>query len=143
MSDPSDRSDIILLQSHSTMPGWLQLLSVGAGGAIGAIFRFLLQYCLSGSYRQWVIVAVNLTGSALIGAAWAIAGRYGSSVILNQWLIAGVLGGFTTYSTFAWDSFDLIRNGRTPEAVLYMAVTVICGLLLCALAFNCTEKLLR
>lgn len=143
MSDPSDRSDVILPQSHSTMPGWLQLLSVGAGGAIGAIFRFLLQYCLSGSYRQWVIVAVNLTGSALIGAAWAIAGRYGSSVILNQWLIAGVLGGFTTYSTFAWDSFDLVRHGRVCEALIYMAATLIGGFLLCALAFNCTEKILR
>lgn len=126
------------------MPGWLQLLSVGAGGALGAIFRFMLQCCFSGTtHRQWAIVAVNLTGSAMIGAAWAIAGRYGPSVFLNQWLIAGLLGGFTTYSTFAWDSFDLIRNGRTLEAILYVAVTVIGGFLLCASAFYCTEKLLR
>lgn len=126
------------------MPSWLQIFSVGAGGALGAIFRFLLQYCFSGhDHRQWAIVAVNLAGSALIGAAWAMAGRFGPSLWLNQWLIAGVLGGFTTYSTFAWDSFDLIRSGRSLEAVLYMAVTVAGGFMLCALAFNCTEKLLK
>lgn len=126
------------------MPGWLQIMMVGAGGALGAIFRFLLQYCFSGMpHRQWVIVAVNLTGSALIGAAWALAGRFGPSLFINQWLIAGLLGGFTTYSTFAWDSFDLVRNGRTLEAAIYVAITVIGGFLLCALAFNCTGKLLK
>lgn len=126
------------------MPGWLQITMVGAGGAVGAVLRFLLQYCFSAcSHRQWATVAVNLAGSALIGSAWALAGRYGPSIWLNQWLIAGLLGGFTTYSTFAWDSFDLLRNGRTAEAVAYMTVTLAGGLIFCALAFNCTEKLLK
>ena len=58
-------------------------------------------------------------------------------------IIAGLLGGFTTYSTFAFDSFDLFRNGRSVEAFLYIAVSLVGGLLLCALAFSFTEKLLK
>lgn len=126
------------------MPSVIQVLSVGAGGAIGAICRFLIQCCFSGSYhKQWAVVAINLLGSALIGVAWAWVNRHGSTLLLNQWIIAGALGGFTTYSTFAFDSFDLIRNGRTAEAILYIAVTLIGGIILCALAFNLTEKLLK
>lgn len=126
------------------MPGIVQILTVGAGGAVGAVCRFLLQCCFSGTtHRQWAVVAINLAGCALIGAAWALVSRLGPSVWLNQGLIAGLLGGFTTYSTFAWDGFDLVRSGRTMEAVLYVAVTLIGGFLLCVLAFNATEKLLK
>lgn len=126
------------------MPSFSQVLCVGAGGAIGAICRFLFQCCFSGSaHKQWAVVAINLAGSALIGAAWAAVARYGASTMLNQWIIAGLLGGFTTYSTFAFDSFDLIRNGRSVEAFLYIAVSLVGGLLLCALAFSFTEKLLK
>ncbi len=126
------------------MPGIVQILTVGAGGAVGAICRFLLQCCFSDTaHRQWAVVAINLIGSAIIGAAWAIVNRQGPSLLINQWLIAGVLGGFTTYSTFAWDSLDLVRSGRTLEALLYVAVTVVGAFLLCALAFNATGKLLK
>jgi len=104
----------------------------------------MLQQCTAGStHYRWTVVAINLVGCALIGAAWSCVNRYGSSPWLNQWLIAGVLGGFTTYSTFAWDSFDLMRQGRTCEAILYVAVTMLGGFLLCALAFNCTERILK
>lgn len=126
------------------MPGIWQIASVGAGGAIGAICRYMLQHCTAGSlHYRWTVAAINLAGCALIGAAWACVHRYGTSVWLNQWLIAGVLGGFTTYSTFAWDSFDLMRQGRICESTLYMAVTLAGGFMLCALAFNLTEKLLK
>lgn len=126
------------------MPGMGQILTVGAGGAIGAVCRFFLQYCFANaSHRQWIVVAINLAGCALIGVAWALVDKYGSSTWLNQGIIAGILGGFTTYSTFAWDSFDLVRNGRSLEAGLYVAVTIIGGFLLCALAYTATEKLLK
>lgn len=126
------------------MPGMGQILTVGAGGAIGAVCRFFLQYCFANaSHRQWIVVAINLAGCALIGVAWALVDKYGPSTWLNQGIIAGILGGFTTYSTFAWDSFDLVRNGRSLEAGLYVAVTIIGGFLLCALAYNATEKLLK
>ena len=126
------------------MPGIVQILTVGAGGAIGAVCRFLLQCCFADTtHRQWAVVAINLAGSALIGAAWALVSRHGPSLWLNQWLIAGLLGGFTTYSTFAWDSFDMFRSGRSLEAVLYVAATLTGGFLLCALAFNATVKLLK
>lgn len=126
------------------MPGIWQILTVGAGGALGAICRYLLQHCTASNlHYRWTVVGINLIGCALIGAAWAIAHRHGISLWLNQWLIAGVLGGFTTYSTFAWDSFDLMRQGRISEGSLYIAATVAGGFVVCAIAFNLTEKLLK
>ncbi len=62
---------------------------------------------------------------------------------LSRLLIAGFLGGFTTFSTFALDAFALIQTGRALQSALYVGSSVIGGILLCALGLKLTGKIIN
>ena len=127
------------------MPALSQLAAVGAGGAIGAVARFAIQ-CIpsvTSHHKVWLTLGINLTGCLLIGVAWALVEHFGSSKLLNQFVIGGLLGGFTTYSTFAWDGVSLMRNGDIASSLLYISITLTGGLLMSAAAFHITDKLLQ
>lgn len=93
----------------------LILVLVGAGGAIGSVARYLISGLVqqrSHSGFPWGTVAVNLTGSLLIGIVFgAFDGRAGSGELL-AFLVAGILGGYTTFSTFSVETMKLLENRR-------------------------------
>lgn len=127
------------------MPALSQLAAVGAGGAIGAVARFAIQ-CIpsvASHHKVWLTLGINLAGCMLIGIAWALVEHFGPSRMLNQFVIGGLLGGFTTYSTFAWDGVSLLRNGEIASSLLYITLTLAGGLLISAVAFHITDKLLQ
>ncbi len=72
---------------------------------------------------------VNLIGCGLIGLAWGLLGdpEEGNEAIRIA-LIVGVLGGFTTFSAFGWETLDLMNNGRLVTAMLYAVISVAIGL---------------
>ncbi|MCL4186398.1 MAG: fluoride efflux transporter CrcB [Rhodobacteraceae bacterium] len=103
------------------------LAQVALGGAVGAAARYLTQAAalrLFGPGLPWGTFAANLAGSFLIGflALW-LAGR--DLTRLSPFLVAGVLGGYTTFSTFALDSVLLWQRGMQGAAAAYVAGSVI------------------
>ena len=95
----------------------LNCIAVGLGGFLGSVCRYLAGQIPLG--RDWGFpvrtLAINLIGSFLIGAVTALA------------LKAGVCGGFTTFSSFALETGDLLQSGRTAAALLYAAASLILG----------------
>lgn len=108
------------------------IIAVASGGALGATCRYCLQVALPLSPR-WTILLVNLVGCMLIGLAWALVERLG----LPRWVallgVTGFLGGFTTFSTFAFDLMVMLREGALLQAIGYAVLSVTGGL---ALAFS-------
>ncbi len=109
------------------------LLLVSAGGAIGAALRFLTYQVFAnaaaartGSVFPWATLTVNVVGSFLMGlAVVTILERFDGSPELRAFLMAGILGGFTTFSAFSLDVVDLYA-ARSYEAVAaYIGASVV------------------
>lgn len=107
-------------------------LVVALGGVLGALARWGVSLGLPhapGSW-PWATVTVNLTGCLVIGALLAVLlARYPGHPWLRPFLATGVLGGYTTFSTFAVDVVQLVEAGRAGVAVAYLLVSVLGGLL--------------
>ena len=107
---------------------WLVLF---AGGAIGAVTRFFVSgviYARVGTAFPWGTLAVNLIGSFCMGIAIPLIAAAGSAQ-LAAFVITGVIGAFTTFSTFSLESIILIQQGQGSRALLYVFASVLLGLL--------------
>ena len=120
-------------------------LLVACGGAIGASLRYGAGFLMSKpqSLFPWTTWSVNLIGCLLAGIFFAFTLRY---PILQQetrlFLLVGILGGFTTFSSFGLETFQLIRQDQLLIALLYAVSSVVCGVLLLALGFYIINSLL-
>jgi CrcB protein len=112
--------------------GFVAYLLAAVGGALGALARWGVASALphpSGSW-PWATLLVNVTGCLLIGVLLAVVlARFASSAWLRPFLATGVLGGYTTFSTFALDTVALIDAGRSAAAVGYVVASVVGGAL--------------
>jgi CrcB protein len=115
-----------------------KLLVVFLGGGIGSVARFLLsgavQRAASGAF-PFGTFTVNLIGCFVIGILWGLSGRISMPFLLSAFLFAGVLGGFTTFSSFGIETFSLVHGGAWRMAVLYAGLSNILGLALAAAGF--------
>jgi CrcB protein len=109
------------------------LFIIAAGGGIGSIARFLVQkysyefYPHPFPFGTWL---VNLVGCFLIGIFYAVAEK--GNILSPEWrllLTTGFCGGFTTFSTFAFENVSLMKSGDFLYAGLYIAASVIGGIL--------------
>lgn len=115
------------------MLGWVyEIVLVGSGGFLGSAFR----YALSGAVHRLLPFAtfpygtlfVNASGCLLIGLLGGLsASRLVLAPNLRLFLFLGILGGFTTFSTFGYETFALFRDGEMIRAFL----NVVLSLLLC------------
>ena len=109
------------------------ILLVGLGGGLGSAARYLCQRWITAYYPHhfpWGTFAVNITGCLLIGILWGISFR--SFDANEQWkllLMTGLCGGFTTFSAFTLEGIGLLRENRMSLFFLYIAGTVLLGLL--------------
>lgn len=111
------------------MAKWTIWLAIGAGGALGAMLRHAVSGAalrLFGPNFPWGTATVNVAGSFAMGLliAW-LAGREPNPAALRAFLAVGLLGGFTTFSTFALDLVTLWREKAITGAALYLAGSVI------------------
>jgi fluoride exporter len=93
----------------------LTILLVGVGGAIGSVCRFLVSTWIQRSSHSsfpWGTYVVNGTGSLLIGGVYGLLDTGGSGDELLVFLVAGLLGGYTTFSTFSLENLKLLENRR-------------------------------
>jgi len=116
-------------QREETRPReWDLLLTVAVGGVLGAEARYGIATGLpsSGSAFPWATVVTNISGCLLIGLLMSfLATLARPRRLLRPFLGVGVLGGYTTYSTFAVDAERLLRAGRALAALGYVTVTVV------------------
>lgn len=108
------------------------MLIAGAGGFIGTSARYLInQAFLRNNPLDWPLAtfAINILGCFLFGLITALFQRSGIlSPKLNAFLVTGFCGGFTTFSTFSFEAFSMANSGLLFSSVLYLALSVILGL---------------
>jgi len=108
------------------------IILVGFGGGIGSMVRYLCQKWFGESYPHpfpWGTFFVNLAGCFLIGVIYAASEK--TSVLSPQTrllLITGFCGGFTTFSTFAFENMHLLRSGDTVYFLIYTIASVVLGI---------------
>lgn len=109
------------------------LAAVFIGGGIGAAIRYLIGSAMLqrfGPGAAWSgTLLINLTGSFLIGiiAQLALTRAFGVTPLVRTFAVTGILGGYTTFSTFSLDTLVLIGDGAAPLAAAYAGVSVFCG----------------
>ncbi len=115
-------------------PSVMVLVAVGAGGAAGALARYCLGIFVASRYTgAWPLgtLLVNLIGAFAIGLCFALV--YERSLLDERWapvLMAGFLGGLTTFSTFSLETLSLLQRGQTGLALAYsLGSVVLCVLL--------------
>lgn len=106
---------------------------IGIGGFIGSIFRYYLQHIISRFFPTLFplgTLAVNILGCLVIGLIYGLSER--GNVLSPEWrlfLATGLAGGFTTFSTFSIESIQLIKDGQWFSVSLYIAISVIVGIM--------------
>ena len=106
-----------------------QLLAIAAGGSIGAVLRFLLSsqvYNGLGRDFPYGTIVVNIIGSLLMGLLYQLfLQRYSVSPELKAALLVGLLGAFTTFSTFSIETVLLLEQGNLFKAMMNVIVSVV------------------
>lgn len=125
------------------MPRWLW---VGVGGFIGAAMRYLVtgwvHRLTNGAIFPYGTLSVNLIGSLLIGLLMGLAERFGIfPVEARLLLVTGCVGGFTTFSSFAYETDALLRDGQMGPALTNMGLHMGVGLLAVRLGWTLIQQL--
>ncbi|WP_406463555.1 CrcB family protein [Streptomyces sp. NBC_00111] len=111
---------------------WRVLAAVAAGGAVGAVARHAatLAWPAPEDGFPWVVLGVNVTGCALIGVLMVLTVERGTVTrpLVRPFLGVGVLGGFTTFSTYAVGVARLLVRQEVLTAMAYAASTTVAAL---------------
>jgi len=101
--------------------------AVGLGSALGATLRYLAGEALSAPAFPWATLAVNGLGAWLIVALATFAARRHAGRVARweTFLVAGVCGGFTTFSLFGLETLQLVQQGRLAAALSYVAASLV------------------
>jgi CrcB protein len=124
----------------------IKILLLAAGGAIGTVGR----YAVAGLTHRYVdatfpygTLAVNLIGSLIIGFLWGTWEAASISSNLRTFIFIGILGGFTTFSTFSLETMNLFRDGEIRLAFINVLASNILGLILVFAGFFAARSLMN
>ncbi|OGC11342.1 hypothetical protein A3K48_02360 [candidate division WOR-1 bacterium RIFOXYA12_FULL_52_29] len=119
---------------------------VAAGGVIGALARYILS---AGTHKLYVghfplgTLLVNLSGSLVIGILWGIFDQYDLSHSWRLFFFIGILGSYTTFSSFGLDTFHLFRDGEMTLAIINILLNNILGIFLVFIGYGITRLAFR
>lgn len=109
------------------------LLLIGLGGFLGAVARHLfataLDRWMQPSIFPWGILATNVLGCLAIGMVFGAFSTQGVPDPVRGFIVTGVIGGFTTFSTFSYNTLELIRKGQVTAGLANVGASVILGFL--------------
>lgn len=109
------------------------ILLIGIGGFIGTIARYLSQQLVYRFYPATFpmgTLAVNVIGCLLIGMIYVLSEK--GNLLSPEWrlfLTTGICGGFTTFSTFSYESVQLLNDGEYSSLSMYVVTSVVLGIL--------------
>ncbi len=117
---------------RSAPPWWLLYSAIFAGGLLGGTTRYLVELALPSTPGEipWAILLVNLLGAFVISLL--LAGWFRRGHVAHPWrpfLATGLLGSFTTWSTFIADTYDLAAAGRELVAAVFVLGATALGIL--------------
>ena len=110
-----------------------EIIFVGAGGLIGALLRYMISLLLV-KFSQFGFpfgtFLVNIIGCIVIGFIIGIGfDRHYNVIPIMEFVIIGILGGFTTFSTFGLESFEMLQSNQFKLFFIYVLGSVIFGLM--------------
>jgi fluoride exporter len=123
----------------------LQLLLIVVMGAIGTLARYALQGVVqfrTGSAFPYGTLAVNLSGCLLLGFLGQL--TLNRMVISPEWRVAmtiGFFGGYTTFSTFGWETAKMLQDGEWMPASVYILTSVVAGVLLTLAGIHAANRI--
>jgi len=118
----------------------LTIIAVASGGALGAVLRLIISTTVNKHYTSILpfgTLMVNLLGAFFIGLLFAYFHLHETlSSTLKSFMITGILGALTTYSTFAMESFLLLHDAHYLQAFANMALNLFGTILLAGLGYQ-------
>ena len=107
------------------------LCYIAAGGALGSVARALVAWAVPAGRLPWATILVNIAGSLLIGWLMArVSMAPADDARLHSFAVVGLCGGFTTFSSFSWQTMEQMQKGNFGAA----AVNIVLSVVLCVLA---------
>lgn len=106
------------------------LIYVLVGSSIGGAARYLTQEFVQKTYPSFIplgTLSVNIIGSFIIGIIYALAEKSKISAEVRILIATGFCGGFTTFSSFAFENIKLIQDGELFNTALYLLLSIVIG----------------
>lgn len=111
----------------------LQIILIGFGGAIGALSRYTISNLISKSFQTNFplgTLGINLLGCLIIGITWQYSEHYSIEKNIRLFFFVGLLGAFTTFSTFGLESLHLFKDGYLKSALINIFLSNMLGIIL-------------
>jgi CrcB protein len=127
------------------MEPWSRVLVLSLGGALGVNARYWLTVVMArwvDSRFPWATVAINVTGSFAIGVLAVVLAHQGSNPLYRLFFVTGFLGGYTTFSSFAYESLQLWEGGERRLSAWNAVGSVVAGLVAVALGVAVARAIL-
>jgi fluoride exporter len=105
-------------------------LAVSVAAAVGAALRYLIDQVVQHQHDQtfpWGTFVINVSGSLLLGLLTGLALHHGLPAVAVTVLGVGLLGGYTTWSTYLWETLALAETGTIREAALNLVGSLVVG----------------
>ena len=134
---------------HAIRGQWRQRAStfaaIGCGGFLGANARYFVGLWVAatwGAVFPWGTLLINLAGSFVLGFYLAlVTERFSGRPTTRLFLATGFLGAFTTFSTFSYETIQLLARGATMAALAYVAASLLLGLTAAVVGLLCAHAL--
>jgi len=111
------------------------IVLVAAAGALGAALRYHIGVLVGVRSFPWATLGINLTGCFLLATLITGPGANRWSPTTTTAITVGFLGAFTTFSTFGYETFTLLREDKITTAAAYMALSLLGGLAMTAVGY--------
>lgn len=113
----------------------MTVVLVGLAGAVGAMARYGIGVAVGTRSFPWSTLGINLAGSFVLGVVLTLGAQRDWSTSLTVPVSVGLIGGFTTFSTFSYEAQTMLREDRAAAAGLYVAASVLGGVIAAACGY--------